>query len=338
MNHSHLLATGVAVVLLMGCGTGSDTDTEVERTQEPDRHGPQHSRPAGSRASLTVTLNGYPGPETAGILLADRLGYFADAGLEVEILEPAAPSLSITYVANGASDIAVSQEPEVVLAQDEGLPIVTLGSVIPIATMAMIWLPQSGISEIADLKGKTIGYPGVAFQKYFLEAVLETAGLDLDDVELKSLGYHLVPGLASGRADAIFGGSGNVEGEALAARGLDPIVTPVTELGIPAYDELVFVGSARIAGDPSLLHRFLQAAYRGAAAIEKHPAAGGKAVAKGSLGPAQARASAAGVRATAPLLAEARDIDREQTAALVDWMYRKGMIESEIPISQLFGL
>ena len=40
-----------------------------------------------------------------------------------------------------------------------------------------MWLPDSGIEEISDLKGKTIAYPGVPFQKDFLEYILEGAGL-----------------------------------------------------------------------------------------------------------------------------------------------------------------
>jgi len=298
----------------------------------------ERARTKGAPVPLQITLNGFPGPETAGILLADRLGYFADAGLDLTILEPAAPSLSITYAVGGASDIVVSQEPELVLAQDEGQPVVTFGSLLPHPSMSIIWLPDSGIDGIADLKGKTIAYPGIPFQKYFLAAVLAQAGLESADVELKAVGYGLLPALERRRADAIFGGSWNVEGAALESRGLNPVVTKVTDLGVPGFDELVFVTSrGRLAKDPDLLRAFLKAAYRGARAVKEDPAAGSKALVEESLEPASLEEVRAGVRATAPLLSESAEVDHAQAVKLVDWMYEQGMIERRVPVSEQNG-
>jgi putative hydroxymethylpyrimidine transport system substrate-binding protein len=62
--------------------------------------------------------------------------------------------------------------------------------------------------------------PGLAFQRRFLEYILNQAGLTLDDVKVKSVGNDLVPALVSGRADALSGGSRNLEGADLESHGI----------------------------------------------------------------------------------------------------------------------
>ena len=115
-------------------------------------------------------------------------------------------------VVNGSDDLGVAHGAQVTIAQEKGVPIVVVGSLVPEPTAALIWSKESDIGGIADLKGKTIAIPGLSFQRDFLETILARGGLTLDDVKVKSVGNELVPALASGKADAIFGGSGNQEG------------------------------------------------------------------------------------------------------------------------------
>ena len=117
-----------------------------------------------------------------------------------------------SLVAAYTDDIAVAQQPQVALAKDHGAPIVAVGSLVSQPTAAMIWLKGSGVKDVADLKGKTIAAPGIPYQDEMLESILEKAGLNPDDVEVKHVGYKLMPALLHGKADAIFGGSWNVEG------------------------------------------------------------------------------------------------------------------------------
>jgi len=256
-----LALLGLAAALLVGCGGGTDTEA-----------GPSVPEPLGE---LRITLDGRPGAENVSILTADERGYFEDAGLFVEISSPISPRRPTQYVAEGAIELGISHQPQVELAQAKGVPVVAVAPVIGAPPpAAMIWLPKSQIEGIPDLKGKTIAIPGLEFQEKMLEAVLARGGLTLDDVHLESVGYELIPALTSGRADAIFGGTTNVEGAALRARGLSPVVTPVERLGIPDYDELVLIAR------PSFLskHRdelrgFVAAMNRGTEAVRENPRA-----------------------------------------------------------------
>ena len=316
------MAAAVSLLAFSGCGSDSDTGSETQ--------------PRESFATLDLTLDGQPDPETAGLLTAEYLGLYREGGIGLEVGTPLTPQRPLEYVVGDLADIVVSYLPQVVLAQEEGVPVVAFGSLIPHPTMAMIWLKGSGIDSVADLKGKTIAYPGVPFQKDFLEAVLNRDGLTLDDVKVREGGYGMVALLAEGKVDATFGGSGNVEGAALEAHGLEPVVTPATELGVPDYDELVFVTRRdRLARHRGLYRHFVELATEGTQAAKEDPAAGSKAVVAQYFGGTTPGGIRAGVEATLPLLSEDGQIDPARTADLIAWMYKEGMIQREPRVSRV---
>jgi putative hydroxymethylpyrimidine transport system substrate-binding protein len=284
------MLVGMAVLLLPGCGGGTEADTGS-------------SLPPPIR-EVQITLDGIPGPENVGILMAAQRGYFAARGLEVWVRTPASPLRPISYLVGGEIDFSISHQPQVELAQEKGAPVEAVGSLISQPTMAMIWLKSSGIDGIADLKGRTIAIPGLPFQRAFLGRVLARAGLARSDVKVQASGYELVPDLVNGRADAIFGGSWNIEGAELKARGMEPVVTRVQDLGIHSYDELVLIArSDRFTDDPRPLRDFIAAVDRGTAAAVEDPKAAAGLIAKRS-GEPNGRALTAKVEATLPLLSE----------------------------------
>ena len=79
------------------------------------------------REPLDLTLDFYPNPDHAGIYMAQKLGYFEEAGLDVSIHTPSDPAAPIKLVAAGRTDLAISYEPEVLLAREQGLDVVAVG-------------------------------------------------------------------------------------------------------------------------------------------------------------------------------------------------------------------
>ncbi len=264
--------------------------------------GEKQERAQGDSERLTLALDFYVNPDHAGIYTALDRGLFEEAGLEVEPQVPADPSAPIRQVAAGRADLAISYEPEVLLAQDEGLPVIAVAALVSQPLTSLISLPEAGIEDAADLEGKTIATAGIPYQADYLDAILDREGLSLDDVEQKDVGLNLLPAVLSGSADAMLGGFLNIEGVDLAERGLDPRVVPVDELGIPTYDELVLVANTdRVADDPEAIRLFIAALERGTRAAADDPAAATEAVlaAADGLEPKLTRAE---IDATLPLL------------------------------------
>jgi putative hydroxymethylpyrimidine transport system substrate-binding protein len=335
----------VAAALLVGCGQqgGSETARAGYAQGQAGHHDKPMPRAARKHPEvhkklqhLTLTLDGHEGPTAAAIIMADRRGYFAEAGLAVDIYDPATPNRPVRYVADGADDLGVSHEPEVALAQERGAPIIAVGSLVPRPTAAMIWAKGSRIHGIRDLKGKTIAIPGLPFQEGFLRSVLRRAGLTLEDVRLKRVGYNLVPVLAYGRADAIFGGSWNIEAIELEQREVKPVITPVGRLGIPPYDELVVIARTdRVAKDPELIRDFMSAVARGAAAAVDDPAGTVEAIERADEGNPEATfgMTEAETEATLPLLSRSGRVSPGQARVLGDWMHEQGMLQRKPPVS-----
>jgi putative hydroxymethylpyrimidine transport system substrate-binding protein len=331
-------------VLLAGCGgggagvDGAAGEPAAATTRAPPEKPPRVPCPSSSER-VRVTLDGHVGAENAGILMADHRGYFGDAGLHVWVGTPGNPELPASYVAAGADDVGVTQQPQAVLTREMGEPIVAIGSVISEPTAAMIWLRGSGIDGVADLEGRVIAAPGVPFQQGFLEQALAKGGLTVGDVKVLPAGYKLAPTLLRGEVDAIFGGSANIEGKALEARGAEPVVTPVRKLGIPAYDELVVIARSKcVAQHPAMYRRFMAAVRRGTKAAAGNPGGAARLIEESiEADPEVSREQTeAQVEATLPLLSESGYMDPAQASNLVAWMHDVGMIKREKPVEHLF--
>ncbi len=277
------LAAIALTLALLGCGEKSE-DGGAERTP------------------LSVTLDFYPNPDHAGIYMAQRLGYFEEAGLDVSIETPSDPAAPIKQVAAGRTDIAISYEPEVVLAHEKGLDVVAVAALVDTPLTSMIWLERSKIGGIPDLRGRTLATAGIPYQDAYLRTILARGGLSPSDLKVVNVGYGLLPAIVGGRAEAMLGGFRNVEGVDLRLRGLAPVVTPVDQLGVPTYNELVLVAQReRLEEDPEAIRLFIAALARGTAAAAASPESATAALleANPDLDP---RATRAEVAATLPLL------------------------------------
>jgi putative hydroxymethylpyrimidine transport system substrate-binding protein len=276
------LAT-LAGAVLAGCGEKDETTS------------------AGSTEPFTLALDFYVNPDHAGIYTALERGYFEQAGLDVQPQVPSDPAAPIKQVAAGRADLAISYEPEVILARDQGLPVKAVAALVPSPLTSLISLPEAKIRDVADLRGKTVATAGIPYQTDFLETMLDEAGVPADDVEQVDVGLNLLPAVLSGRADAILGGFLNVEGVDLSERGKDPRVVPVDELGVPTYDELVLVANEDTVDDPESIRLFIAALERGTQDAVDDPAMATDAVLAAGDG-LDPKLTQAEIDATLPLL------------------------------------
>lgn len=284
---------------------------------------------------MEVSLNSWPNPENAGLVTGDWVGDSVKAGLDLTLDTPIVPARPVMYVVSGNVDVGLTNEPQIVIARAKGVPVVAIGSLVPQTTLAMIWRKDSGIRSVADLAGKTIAIPGVPFQREFLRPVLARAGLTLGDVKLVHFAYRVVGALIKGHADAIFGGSWNVEGAELEARGIDPVILKARQLGIPEYDELVvFARQGRLRDQPQMFRDMLSVAADGATTAIESPETATEAITELNS-EANLVGTEAGLEQTLPLLSRTNRIDTRRVGRLVDWMYREGMIETKPPVSSL---
>jgi putative hydroxymethylpyrimidine transport system substrate-binding protein len=273
----------VLLIALAGCGEKKDV-----------------LEPGGSK-QVELMLDFFPNADHAGIYAAQAAGDFEQAGLKVDIRTPSDPAAPIKQVAAGRVDLAVSYEPEVLRARDEGLNVVAVGALVQKPLTSIISLPKASIRGPADLKGKTVGTAGIDYQSAYLQTILADAGVDPDTVKERNVGFGLVPALVTGKVDAILGGFWNYEGVQLALQGRKPRIIRMEKAGVPSYNELVLVANGdALERDGDKIRAFIGAISRGTRALRQDPeqAIDGLLDANKDLDPKLQRAA---VKATLPL-------------------------------------
>jgi len=229
---------------------------------------------AASTKPFKVMLDWFPNADHAALYSAIAHGDFRAVGLNVEPVVPSETAEPLKLLAAGKVDMAISYEPQLLLARDQGLKLVSVGALVQRPLTSIIALPEQHVSSVASLAGKTVGTAGIPYQAAELRTVLQSAGVNPATVKEVNVGFNLVPAMLSGKVAATLGGYWNYEAIQLRLMHKHPIVIPVNEAGVPTYDELVLVvreDEARTRGQD--LRAFLQALTRGEREVRADPAA-----------------------------------------------------------------
>jgi putative hydroxymethylpyrimidine transport system substrate-binding protein len=219
---------------------------------------------------LTVMLEWFVNPDHAPLVVASKKGYFAAAGLEVELVPPADPSTVPRLVAAGQADLGIHYQPNLYLDHAAGLPLKRIGTLVETPLNTVTVLADGPIKSLKDLKGKKVGFSVSGFEDAMLKRMFEGEGLSLQDVELVNVNFALSPSLIGGKVDATLGGFRNFELTQMRIEGHEGRSFFPEEHGVPVYDELIYVTRDALASDPRL-PRFLDAVEKAAVFLTNHP-------------------------------------------------------------------
>ncbi|MBE0453040.1 ABC transporter substrate-binding protein [Roseovarius autotrophicus] len=226
--------------------------------------------PALAQDKMTVMLDWFVNPDHGPIILAEELGYFKEAGLQVEVIAPADPSDPPKMAAAGRADLAVSYQPQLHLQVEGGLPLVRVGTLIATPLNCLLVLEDGPIKSTADLRGRKIGFSVAGVEEALLTTILGRHGIALSEVELVNVNWSLSPALMSRQVDAVIGAYRNFELNQMEIEGVPGRCFFVEDEGIPAYDELIYVANPERM-DMDMIRRFLHATERATQYIMNHP-------------------------------------------------------------------
>ena len=92
-----------------------------------------------------MMLDYFPNADHAGLYAAQAAGLYEKAGLDVKLQPPPDPSAPLKLLAAGRADVAISYEPELLLARDNGAEnIVAVGALVQTPLTSLISLPEGG--------------------------------------------------------------------------------------------------------------------------------------------------------------------------------------------------
>jgi putative hydroxymethylpyrimidine transport system substrate-binding protein len=290
---------------------------------------------AAAADTVKLMLDWYPNPDHAPLYIAERHGFFKDEGLVVDIMTPADPNDPLKLVAAGKIDLAVSYQPSVHIAAAEGLPVVSIGALVQHPLSSILCLKSSKIEDMADFKGKKIGYSVEPLYRVFFEVMAGEAGLKKSDYETIHVGFNLAPHLLSGKVDGVIGAFRNYEAIQVELAGKNVTVLPLEEIGIPDFYELVIIGRTDlIEQNKASVRSFLKALSRGIDWTLSHPEKSLQ-VFLNMHPDLDDDLNRRAFNATLPFFigSPEQSVDRWQT--MQDFMVTHGLIDRSVPVEQL---
>lgn len=189
-----VLAALAASAVLAACGPASATGGS--------------SAAATPHHKVTVVLDWTPNTNHSGLYLALDRGYFAAAGLDVDVVVPGDTS-GLQLVAVGKADFAYSAAEGLVPAREQGADVVSVAAVIQHDTSSLVSLASGGIDRPRDLAGHRYGSYGSKLEKALIDALVRCDGGDPAAVTFTPMvSDDFRVGLARGQYDVAWGFDG----------------------------------------------------------------------------------------------------------------------------------
>ncbi len=213
---------------------------------------------------ISIALDWTPNTNHSGIVAAQQLGYFADQGLHVEIVQPG-PTMSIQLAVSGQCDFAVSMQEYVTMARAQGLPVVSIAAVFPHNTSGFATPSALSVSAPDDFEHLRYGGWGSDLESVMIETVMNLHAADASTVEMLNLGMvDFVTAMQRDFADLfwIFYGWDGIHAS---IQGIDFDYIPLTDLAdvLDYYTPVIVTSEQLIESDPELVARFTRALARG---------------------------------------------------------------------------
>lgn len=205
-----------------------------------------------------------------GEVMADKLGYFAEEGLELEIV-PGGPNIDgVASVASGANNFgSISSSPSLMLARSAGLPIKCVAAGYQQHPFTYFSMERNPVRKPEDLIGKKVATQGTA--RILLRALLAKNGIDENQVEVSVMGGDMAP-LKVGQVDVATGWQTNVG--ALSVLGEERVDMKLWDAGIQLYANPYYTTDSVLQENSDKIAAAIRAISRGWGAVYENPSAG----------------------------------------------------------------
>lgn len=218
-------------------------------------------------------LDWVPNTNHTGVFVARDKGYFAEAGLDVQIIEPG-EVYPEAAVAGGAADFGISFQESVTLARAEKAPIVSVAAVLQHNTSGFASLASENVTNPADFEGLRYGAWGSPSETPTLKALMECSDADFSKLEMVNTGFSdPIALLSEQQVDLvwIYYGWQGIQAE---QAGLDLNVVMMKDYldCVPDfYTPVVIASESTVADKPEIVRGLLEALSRGYTYAAEHP-------------------------------------------------------------------
>lgn len=162
-----LLFSLSCLLMAFGCGGSEEPAAPVQE---------------GTEDSAALTIGILPDTQSVPIVVAQHFGYFGEEGVDVDVTLFNSASERDSALQSGNLDIAISDLIAACLLREGGFDVAATS--LTDGSQDLITSPNSGISDIQGLKGKTLALSENTIMEYAGDRILTNYGLDPEtDVE-----------------------------------------------------------------------------------------------------------------------------------------------------------
>lgn len=216
------------------------------------------SKGPAEKTEVKLQLQWFTQAQFAGYYAAVAQGCYAEAGLDVEILQGAVEIVPQDVLASGGADFALAWVPKALASREAGANIVNIAQIFQRSGTLQVSFKDAGITSAADFAGKKIGSWGFG-NEFEIFAALSAAGLDpATDVEIVGQNFDM-SGLLAGDIDAAEAMTYNEYAQVLEAinpetgelyTADDLNVVSYEEEGVGMLQDAIWADGDRLANDP----------------------------------------------------------------------------------------
>ena len=215
---------------------------------------------------ITFVLDWTPNTNHTGLYVAKEKGYFKDAGLDVDIVQPPEDGAEV-LVGSGKAQFGISFQDSMAsaLVGDDALPIEAVAAVLQHNTSGIISRKGEGMDRPKGMEGKKYATWDAPIEKATLKQVVEADGGDFDKVKMiPSTVTDEVSALKSKSVDAIwiFYGWAGIAAENAGLK-TDYFAFKDIDEVFDYYTPVIIGNSSWMKENPETAKKFLSAAKKG---------------------------------------------------------------------------
>lgn len=288
------------------------------------------------RAEITMVLDWTPNTNHTGLYVAEEKGYFADAGLDVSIVQP--PDGGATdMVASGGAQFGIDFQDTLAAAfgSDNPLPITAVAAVMQHNTSGLVSLKKNGIDRAGKLEGHSYATWDSPIEQAVLKNVVEEDGGDFGKVNLISTYVEDIVAGLNADIDCVwiyYGWDGikleqeNIETNYLSFADMNPT--------FDYYSPVIIGNNEFLKEKPEVAKAFLNAVRKGYEYAAEQPADAAEILLKAVPELDKDLVQSSQEYVSKQYLAEADrwgNIDADRWNAYYNWLNEKKLVEQDIP-------
>lgn len=232
---------------------------------------------ASAAESVSFNMSWLPQGSVGGVIVAEALGYFDEAGLDVTIYQGYGGQRTVNEIDQGLFDIGYGDPVSVILNRANGGKSVFVGTINTVWPAALCYLQKDGDGEkkLSDFAGKSVGGGATSPVQNIVPTWLEQNGLPKDHLKLLRMNPAVITSaFLEGQVDLAEcweGASLPILTENAVETGKKIGMIKYRDAGLDMYGSGFVTTEQMLADKPEVVDKFLDASYRGYEYLEKNP-------------------------------------------------------------------